>query len=112
VCWILRTNRHAGPAGKLPAGVSDASPGYSARRTCGGADDEMRSPKQIVFRYNDDPSSEEIDLDMDGDKSTPQQGGIIERKGTRWKVLQVNVEANAVEPFEVPVHRVFPTNKF
>ena len=92
--------------------VSYAFTGCSARRTCGGADDEMRVPKQIVFRYNDDPNSEEIDLDMDGDKSTPEQGGVVERKGMRWKVLQVKVEANAAEPFEVPVHRVFLTNKF
>jgi len=72
----------------------------------------MRPAKQIVFRYNDDPTTEEIDLDMDGDKSTPERGSFIERKGARWKVLRVNVETNAAEPFEVPVHRVFLTNEF
>ena len=71
----------------------------------------MRAGKQIVFRYNGDPTTEEIDLDMDGDKSVPEQGSIIERKGERWKVVQINVEKNVTEPFEVPVHRVFLTNK-
>ena len=71
----------------------------------------MRVAKQIVFRYNDDPTTEEIDLDMDGDKSVPKQGSFVERKGERWKVVQVNVEKNLAEPFEVPVHRVFVTNK-
>ena len=67
--------------------------------------------KRIVFRYNGDPSTEEIDLDMDGDKSVPQQGSFVERKGERWRVVQVNVETNVSEPFEVPIHRVFLTNE-
>jgi hypothetical protein len=71
----------------------------------------MRAAKQIVFRYNDDPTSEEIDLDMDGDKSVPAQGSLVERRGERWKVVQVSVETSATEPFEVPIHRVFLTNK-
>jgi hypothetical protein len=29
----------------------------------------MRAAKQIVFRYNGDPTTEESDLDMAGDKS-------------------------------------------
>jgi hypothetical protein len=72
----------------------------------------MRAAKQIVFRYNGDPTTEEIDLDMDGDKSVPEQDSFVERKGERWKVVQVNVETNVTEPFEVPIHRVFLTNKF
>ena len=71
----------------------------------------MRTAKQIVFRYNGDPSTEEIDLDMDGDKSVPQQGSFVERKGERWRVVQANVETNVSEPFEVPIHRVFLTNE-
>jgi hypothetical protein len=52
----------------------------------------MRVAKQIVFRYNGDPTTEEIDLDMDGDKSVPKQGSFVDREGERWKVVQVNVE--------------------
>jgi hypothetical protein len=36
----------------------------------------MRAAKQIVFRYDGDPATEEIDLDMDGDKSVPKQGSF------------------------------------
>jgi hypothetical protein len=71
----------------------------------------MRVAKQIVFRYNGDPTTEEIDLDMDGDKSVPEQGSFVDRKGERWKVVQVNVERSVTEPFEVPIYRVFLTNK-
>ena len=71
----------------------------------------MRVAKQIVFRYNGDPTTEEIDLDMDGDKSVPKQGSFVDRKGERWKVVQVNVERSVTEPFEVPIYRVFLTNR-
>jgi hypothetical protein len=71
----------------------------------------MRVAKQIAYRYNDDPASEEIDLDMDGDKSIPKQGFFVERKGGRWKVVRVEVERNASEPFEVPTYRVFLTDQ-
>jgi hypothetical protein len=32
----------------------------------------VRTAKQIVFRYNGDPTTEEIDLDMDGDNTVPK----------------------------------------
>ena len=71
----------------------------------------MKPAKQIVFRYNGDPTTEEIDLDMDGDKPVPEQGSFIERKGERWKVVQVNEEASVTEPFAAHIHRVFLTNE-
>jgi hypothetical protein len=71
----------------------------------------MRTAKQIIFRYNGDPVTEEIDLDMDGDKTVPKQGSFVDRKGKRWKVVQVNVERSATEPFVVPTFRVFLTNE-
>ena len=71
----------------------------------------MTAAKQIVFRYNGDPTTEESDLDMDGDKSVPEQGTLIERRGERWKLVRVNVETSAEEPFAVPIYRVFLTNE-
>jgi hypothetical protein len=71
----------------------------------------MKPAKQIVFRYNGDPTTEEIDLDMDGDKSVPEQGSVIERRGVRWKVVQVITEASVSEPFQARIHRVFLTNE-
>jgi hypothetical protein len=32
-------------------------------------------------------NSEEIDLDMDGEESVPEQGSFIDRKGERRKVV-------------------------
>jgi hypothetical protein len=71
----------------------------------------MRVAKQIVFRYNGNPSTEESDLDMDGDKSVPKQGSVIERRGERWRVAQVSVERSAEEPFAVPTYRIFLTDE-
>jgi hypothetical protein len=65
----------------------------------------------MVFRYDDDPIAEEIDLDMDGDKTVPEPGSFIEPRGKRWRVLQVNVETSAIEPFEVPIHRILLTRE-
>ena len=65
----------------------------------------MKSAKQIVYRYNGDPSSEEVVVDSLGEMAVPSQGGVIERKGKRWKVLAVNVETGAKG--QLPVHRVF-----
>jgi hypothetical protein len=67
--------------------------------------------KQIVFRYNGDPATDETDLDMDGDKSVPAQGSSDERKVERWKVQEVKIQTDPAEPFEVPVHRVFLSNE-
>ena len=71
----------------------------------------MKPAKQIVFRYNGDQTTEEIDLDMDGDKPVPEQGSFIVRRGERWKVVPVTSETNVSEPFRAPVYRIFLTNQ-
>ena len=71
----------------------------------------MGAAKQIVFRYNADPTTEESDLDMEGDKSVPEPGSFIDRRGERWKVAQVSMETSMAEPFAVPIYRVSLTNK-
>jgi hypothetical protein len=71
----------------------------------------MGHAKQLVFRYNGDPTSEESDLDMDGDKPVPKRGSLIDRRGEQWKVVQVNMERIAEEPFAVPTYRIFLTNE-
>jgi hypothetical protein len=71
----------------------------------------MRAAKQVVYRYNGDPTTEESDLDMDGDKSVPEPGSFIDRRGEPWKVVQVSMETSAEEPFAIPIYRVFLTDK-
>ena len=66
----------------------------------------MRSAKQIVFRYNGDPTTQEIDFDMDSEKSLPEPGFFIQRRGKPWQVVRVKVEKSVTEPFEAPIYRV------
>jgi hypothetical protein len=68
----------------------------------------MRVAKQIVFRYNGDPDMEEIDLDMDGDKTVPKQGFSVERTGGLWKVTQVNVTYQRA-PTQTSISDCFPS---
>lgn len=72
----------------------------------------MKSPKQIVYRYNGDASTDEVEVDVDGDQEVPQKDSIITRRGSRWKVVAVIVEESVSVPKALPVHRVFLTNQF
>ena len=45
----------------------------------------MRAAEQIVFWYNGDPTTEESDLDMDGDKSVPGRGPLFSVEETHGK---------------------------
>jgi len=70
----------------------------------------MRSAKQIVFQYNGDPTTEESDLDMDGEKSVPEQGSFIDRRGERGKVAKSAWRQVRKNP-SVPIYRVYLTDK-
>lgn len=69
------------------------------------------SAKQIVFRYNGEPASDEVEVDLGGDIRIPQKGDVIERKGKRWKVVQVNTETSLNAKGPIPVVRVFLTDQ-
>jgi hypothetical protein len=71
----------------------------------------MRAAKQIVFRDNGDPTTEESDLDMDGDKSVPEQGTLIEPRGERWKAVGSTLRQVQKSPSRSPFYRVFLTNE-
>jgi hypothetical protein len=70
---------------------------------------DSQSSKQLVYRYNGDETTDEVELDMLGELSIPEKGSLIERKGHRWKVVHVIVEQLATA---VPVYRVFLIDMF
>jgi hypothetical protein len=47
--------------------------------------------KQVVYRYNDHLSSDEIELDAHGDL-TFTKGDIIRRPGKNWEVVSAHFE--------------------
>jgi len=67
----------------------------------------MGTAKQIVFRYNGDPATEEHVADLEGEETIPTQGAIVERKRKQWKVVAVHKEERVTTPKAIPVYRVY-----
>jgi hypothetical protein len=68
--------------------------------------------KQIVYRYNGNPKSEETEVDQHGQMEMPAKGSIIRRKGSSWKVVEVLTEPSVTHPNELRIHRIFLTDNF
>jgi hypothetical protein len=64
------------------------------------------NPKQIVYRYEGDPATDDPVEDLDGRIPVPQKAQVITRKEHSWRVVQVNIEHI---PPAIPVYRVFLT---
>ncbi len=64
--------------------------------------------KQIVYRYNGDTASEEVEQDPQGEIVVPQLNGIIHRHNKPWKVIYVVTESCA--DGRMPVVRIFLTD--
>ena len=46
-------------------------------------------PKDFVYRYNNDPSTDELESDYEGTEETPSVGDTIQRRGKKWRVTKV-----------------------
>jgi len=66
--------------------------------------------KQVVYRYNGDPTSEEVEMDVDGNVPVPNRDTFLLRKGKRWKVVHVT-EESVLSKGAVPVLRIFLTDR-
>lgn len=71
----------------------------------------VKHAKQIVFRYNGDAKSEEIEYDLDGNIMTPRKGQTIARRGKEWEVVHVLLEQSLSADGPLPIVRVFLTNQ-
>lgn len=69
----------------------------------------MTESKQLVYRYEGDPKSEETEEDLEGDAAVPSKDAVIARKGKRWRVVAVNKEQLLARPPAIPVYRIFLT---
>jgi hypothetical protein len=68
--------------------------------------------KQIVYRYNGDPKSDEVVQDADGVLPTHFMGEFVMRNGKLWKVVNVNDELTVAGPRAIPIHWVFLTDTY
>ena len=69
----------------------------------------MAQGKQLVFRYNGDKASEDLEMDLLEEIPVPTKGSVVERKGSRWSVAEVMVEQMAGDRLALPIYRVFLT---
>ena len=70
----------------------------------------QKQSKQIVYRYNGDPKSDEVEHDLDGEVIVPQRDQIVIRNGKHWRVVQVNIETTVSAPRAIPIVHIFLTH--
>lgn len=67
----------------------------------------MSSARHFVYRYGNNVDTDEVEFDRDGEMTIPKQNSVLQRKGARWKVVSVQVEAPESASAAVPIFRVF-----
>jgi hypothetical protein len=72
----------------------------------------VKSGKQLVFRYNGDSKTDEVEVDAFGDVPIPPENSFVTRKGRRWKVIKVDEERAVNDSKMFPVYRLYLTDKF
>lgn len=66
--------------------------------------------KQIVYRYNGDPSTDKIVNDPTGVMLRHAIGEMVNRNGKQWKVVAFQEELDVKGPLAVPIHHVYLTD--
>ena len=75
-----------------------------------GAAMKRSQGKQIIYRYNGDPSTEQTISDRAGAMLTPSVGAIVNRNGEEWCVVSIHHDLDLKGPMAVPTHHVFRTH--
>jgi hypothetical protein len=68
-------------------------------------------PKQVVFRYNDDDTDADVEVDILGDLPQYAVGDIVTRRGKSWKVVRVLSHQALIGSQQVPAYIVTVTDK-
>jgi hypothetical protein len=67
--------------------------------------------KQITYRYNGVESSDETEIDHDGDIPVTKKDQMIPRNGKLWKVVHVIEKTSVTDPTMYLVVLVFLTDQ-
>jgi len=70
----------------------------------------MSLPKQVLYRYNNEPQHDEVELDLDGIFAGYAEGQVVSRRNRSWKVNNL-IFTKSHAPTELPVLTVFLTDK-
>ncbi len=67
--------------------------------------------KQVVFRYNDDYTDADVEVDILGDLPHHAVGDIVARRGKSWKVVRVLTGQALIGSQQVPAYVVTVTDE-
>jgi hypothetical protein len=67
--------------------------------------------KQVVFRYNDDDTDADVEVDILGDLPHYAVGDIVARRRKSWKVVRVLTEQALIGSQQVPAYIVTVTDE-
>lgn len=63
----------------------------------------MQEVKKFIFRYNDDLTNQEEEIDLEGTIPIPRVHDLLYRKGKTWEVAEVLALRDPV----IPIIKVF-----
>lgn len=77
-------------------------PHTRGRQLANGRLESVETPKQIVYRYNGDSSTDEVEMDILGNEEVPLKNSLVSRKGRTWTVVHVEeiVTVSSPKPFQ------------
>ena len=67
--------------------------------------------KQVVFRYNDDETDADVEVDILGNLPDYTVGDIVARRGKSWKIVRVLSDQTLIGSQRVPAYVVTVTDK-
>ena len=68
--------------------------------------------KEIIFVYNDNENTPELQVDPDGTFPVPIDGTIVRRNGKQWKVTRCCAQSSAGMPSAMPILKINLTDQF
>jgi len=67
--------------------------------------------RQIIFRYNGDANTEEVEQDFDDSIVVPEKDSAYQRKGKSWLVAAVQTTTSLDAKGPIPIIRIFLVEK-
>jgi hypothetical protein len=67
--------------------------------------------RQMVYRFNGDPSTDETETDFNDSMQIPAAGSMCSQNGKTWFVSRVSVEEDLRGPRPIPRVQIFLTDE-
>ena len=78
---------------------------------CYSSQKESFMARQIVFRYNGDTNTEEVEQDLDDSILLPARDSVYRRKGKSWRVAALQTTGSLDSRGPIPIVTIFLTDK-